>query len=173
MSYKNKTLCKCYQNCESRIEMHPLLLTSTSPFGTWDFTLKFLFSSFKAEMEAGILENFFFLVSTHFGSSEKAVAPHSITLAWQIPWMEKPGRLQSMGSRRVRHDWATSLWLFTFMLWRRKWQPTPVFLSGESRGCWSLVGCRLWSCTVGHNWSDLAAAAFCFIFSWKQSFWFA
>ena len=37
------------------------------------------------------------------------MAPHSSTLAWKIPWMEEPGRLQSMGSLRVRHDWATSL----------------------------------------------------------------
>ena len=55
---------------------------------------------------------------------EKAMAPHSSTLAWKIPWMEEPGRLQSMGSIRVGHDWATSLSLFTFMHWRRKWQPT-------------------------------------------------
>ena len=41
------------------------------------------------------------------------MAPHSSTLAWKIPWMEKPGRLQSMGSLRVGHNWATSLWLFT------------------------------------------------------------
>ena len=40
---------------------------------------------------------------------EKAMAPHSSTVAWKIPWMEEPGRLQSMGSRRVGHDWATSL----------------------------------------------------------------
>ena len=53
--------------------------------------------------------------------SEKAMAPHSSTLAWKIPWMEEPGGLQSMGSLRVRHDWATSI--FTFMHWRRKWQP--------------------------------------------------
>ena len=65
---------------------------------------------------------------------EKAMAPPSSTLAWQIPWMEKPGRLQSMGSLRVGHDWATSLSLFTFLHWRRKWQPTPVFLPGESQG---------------------------------------
>ena len=62
------------------------------------------------------------------------MAPHSSTLAWKIPRMEEPGRLQSMGSRRVRHDWVTSLSLFTFMHWRRKWQPTPVFLPGESQG---------------------------------------
>ena len=62
------------------------------------------------------------------------MAPHSSTLAWKIPWTEEPGRLQSMGSWRVGHDWATSLSLFTFMHWRRKWQPTPVFLPGESQG---------------------------------------
>ena len=60
------------------------------------------------------------------------MATHSSTLAWKIPWAEEPGRLQSMGSRRVRHDWAISL--FTFMHWRRKWQPIPVFLPGESQG---------------------------------------
>ena len=73
--------------------------------------------------------------------------PFSSTLAWRIPWREEPGRLQSMGSRRVGHDWATSLSLSTFMRWRRKWQPTPVFLPGESQGWGSLVGCRLWGCT--------------------------
>ena len=78
---------------------------------------------------------------------EKAMAPHSSTLAWKIPWMEEPGRLQSMGSLRVRHDWATSLSLFTFTYWRRKWQPTPVFLPGESQGWGSLVGLDLWGRT--------------------------
>ena len=71
---------------------------------------------------------------------EKAMATHSSTLAWKIPWAEEPGRLQSMGSWRVRHDWATSLSLFTFMHWRKKWQPTPMFLPGESQGRGSLVG---------------------------------
>ena len=37
-------------------------------------------------------------------SPEKAMAPHSSTLAWKLPWTEEPGRLQSMGSRRVGHD---------------------------------------------------------------------
>ena len=72
---------------------------------------------------------------------------HSSTLAWKIPWMEEPGRLQSMGSRRVGHNWATSLSLFTFMHWRRKWQPTPVFLPRESQEWGSLLACRLWGCT--------------------------
>ena len=78
---------------------------------------------------------------------EKAMAPHSGTLAWKISWMEEPGGLQSMGPRRVGHNWVTSLSLFTFMHWRRKWQPTPVFLPGDSQGQGSLVGCRLWGCT--------------------------
>ena len=78
---------------------------------------------------------------------EKVMAPHSSTLAWKIPWTEEPGRLQFMGSLRVGHDWVTSLSLFTFMHWRRKWQPTPVFLPRESQERGSLVGCRLWCCT--------------------------
>ena len=73
-------------------------------------------------------------------NSEKAMATHSCTLAWKIPWMEEPGGLQSMGLLRVGHDSETSLSLFTFMHWRRKWQPTPVFLPGESQGWGSLVG---------------------------------
>ena len=73
--------------------------------------------------------------------------PHSSTLAWKIPWMEEPSRLQSTGSLGVGHDWATSLSLFTFMHWRRKWQPTPVFLPGESQGWGNLVGFHLWGRT--------------------------
>ena len=122
------------------------------------------------------------------------MAPHSRPLAWKIPWMEEPGRLQfigsqesyrtkqlhfhfslscigegngtplqcsswkipvigepgglpSMGLHRLGHDCATSLSLFTFMRWRRKWHPTPVFLPGKSHGWGSLVGCRLWGRT--------------------------
>ena len=71
------------------------------------------------------------------------MATHSSTLAWEIPWTEEPGRLQSMGLLRVRHD----LLLFTYMHWRRKWHPTPVFLPGESQGRRSRVGCRLWGRT--------------------------
>ena len=91
---------------------------------------------------------------------EKAMAAHSSTLAWKIPWTEEPGTLQSMGSLRVRHNWETSLSLFTFIHWRRKWQPTPVVLAwwipgtGEPGG---LPSMRLHR--VGHDWSDLAAAA--------------
>ena len=75
------------------------------------------------------------------------MAPHSSTLAWKIPWTEEPGGLQCLGLRRVGHDWVNSLSLFTLMHWRRKWQPTPVFLPGKPQGRGSLVGCRLWGCT--------------------------
>ena len=78
------------------------------------------------------------------------MAPYSSTLVWKIPWTEEPGGLRSMGWLGVGYDWATSLSLFTFMHWRRKWQPTAVFLPGESQGRGSLVGCHLW----GHTESD-------------------
>ena len=82
------------------------------------------------------------------------MAPHSSTLAWKIPQTEEPGGLQSMGSLPVGHDRATSLSLFIVMHWRRKGQPTPVFLPGESQGRGSLVGCHLW----GHTESDTTEA---------------
>ena len=87
------------------------------------------------------------------------MAPHSSTLAWKIPWMQEPGRLQSMGLLRVRHDWATSLSLFTLVHCRRKWQPTPVFLHAESQGWGEPDGLlSLGLHRVRHDWSNLAAA---------------
>ena len=88
------------------------------------------------------------------GKWVEAMATHSSTLAWKIPWMEVPGRLQIMGSLRVGHYWVTSLSLFTFMHWRRKWQPTPVFLPGECQGQRNLLSCHLWS----HTESDTTEA---------------
>ena len=82
------------------------------------------------------------------------MAPHSSSLGWKIPWIEEPGRLQSMGSLRVGYNWASSLSPLTFMHWNRKWQPTPVFLPGESQGQGSLVGCHLW----GHTELDRTEA---------------
>ena len=87
------------------------------------------------------------------------MVPHSSTLAWKIPWMEEPGRLRSMRSLRVGHDWATSLSLFTFMHLRRKWQPTPVFLPGESQGRGSLVGWRLWGHTESSRLKWLSSSS--------------
>ena len=95
------------------------------------------------------------------------MAPHSSTLVWKLPWTEEPGRLQSMGSLRVGHDWATSLSLFTFhfhaldkemathssvLAWR-------IPGMGEPGGLPSLGLHR-----VRHDWSDLAAAAAYYIF---------
>ena len=84
------------------------------------------------------------LSTVHFHALEKEMAAHSSTLAQKISWTEEPGRLQSMGSLRVGHDWVTSLSLFTFMHWRRKWQPTPVYLPGKFHGQRSLVDCSPW-----------------------------
>ena len=86
---------------------------------------------------------------------EKAMAALSSVLAWRIPGTEEPRGLQSMGSQRVGHNWATSLSIFTSMHWRWKWQPTPVLLPGESQGQRSLVGCRLWGCTESDTTEQL------------------
>ena len=77
---------------------------------------------------------------------EKEMAPHSSTLAWKIPWTEEPGRLQSMGSQRVGHDWATSLHsLHTLSLekemathssilaWRIPWTEEPALFLTRPR----------------------------------------
>ena len=107
-----------------------------------------------------------FTFTFHFYALEKEMATHSNVLAWRIPGTGHPGGLPSMGLHRVRndwsdsaaayspmesqrvgHDWVTSLSLFTFMHWRRKWQPTLVFLPRESQERRRLVGCCLWGRT--------------------------
>ena len=75
---------------------------------------------------------------------EKERATHSSMLAWKIPWTEEP-----IYSPRGRQESDT-----TFMHWRRKRQPTPVLLPGESQGQRSLVGCRL----CGRTESDTTEA---------------
>ena len=131
------------------------------------FLFQILFPYYKHWVEFPVLYCRSLLV-IYFIYSSVANPPHSSALAWKIPWTEEPGGLQSMGSRRVGHDWATSLSLFTFLHWRRKWQPTPLFLPGESQGRGSLSqrenprDGRLSSMglhRVGHDWSDLEAAA--------------
>ena len=79
------------------------------------------------------------------------MAPHSSTLAWKIPWTAEPGGLQSMGLLRVRYDWATSLSFFTFTHWRRKWQPTPVFLPGESQD-WEAWWAAVYGVAQSRTW---------------------
>ena len=66
---------------------------------------------------------------------EKEMVTHSSILAWKIPWMEEPGRLQSMGSQKsdmTEQFHFTHFSHFILYQWRRKWKPTPVFLPGES-----------------------------------------
>ena len=88
------------------------------------------------------------------------MSTHSSSLAWKIPRPEEPGRLQSMGSLRVGHDWATSLSLFTFMHWKRKWQPHSSVLAWKIPGTAEPGGLpSVESHRVRHDWSDLAAAA--------------
>ena len=106
---------------------------------------------------------------------EKAMATHSSTLAGKIPWMEEPGRLQSMGSQRVRQDWATSLSLFTFqfhalekeiavhssvLAWR-------IPGTGEPGGLPSMGSHR-----VRYDWSDLAAAAKNWHVYWSRMYYY-
>ena len=81
---------------------------------------------------------------------EKAMVPHSSTLATPVllpsSWAEEPGRLQSMGSLRVGHDWGLHFHFSLSCIGEGNGNP-PVFLPGESQGRGSLVGCRLWGCT--------------------------
>ena len=99
---------------------------------------------------------------TYRYNSEKAMAPHSSTLAWKIPWMEEPGRLQSLGSLRVGHDWATFLSHFTFHALGKEMATHSSVLAwripgmGEPGGLPSMGSHR-----VGHHWRDLTAAAAC------------
>ena len=85
---------------------------------------------------------------------EKEMATHSSILAWRIPWMEEPGRLQSMGSQRVGHDWVTSLSLSKLGLY----QPLPWFsdeLSSAQVTLWILIYPQLKTSPVmllGRHW---------------------
>ena len=88
------------------------------------------------------------------------MAPQSSTLARKIPWTEEPGRLQSLGLLRVRHDWVASLSLFTFHALEKEMAAHSCVLAwripgtGEPGGLPSVGSHR-----VRHDWSDLAAAA--------------
>ena len=96
--------------------------------------------------------------------TEKAMAPHSSTLAWKIPWTEEPGGLQSMGSLRVGCDSATSLSLFIFIFHFHALEKEMA--THFSVLAWRILGMAepgglpsMGSHRVGHDWSDLAAAA--------------
>ena len=88
------------------------------------------------------------------------MAPHSSTLAWKIPWMEEPGRLQPMGSLRVGHDWATSPSFFHFHALEKEMATHSSTLAWRIPGTEEPSGLpSVGSHRVGHDWSDLAAAA--------------
>ena len=106
------------------------------------------------------------------------MAPHSSTLAWKIPRTEEPGRLQSLGSRRVVHDWATSLSLFTFTFHFHALEKEMA--THSSVLAWRIPGTgepgglpSMGSHRVGHSWSDLAAAELItfWLESLKESSW--
>ena len=75
------------------------------------------------------------------------MAPYPSTVAWGIPWVEEPVGCCPWGCKEPDTTERFSLSLFTFMHWRNKWQPTQVFLPGESQGRGSLAGCCLWGLT--------------------------
>ena len=101
-----------------------------------------------------------FISLTYIHSFLDSFAIQAITEYWEFPVLHR-------GSLSVIYFIYSNMYMsipisqFTtpFPPWRRKWQPTPVFLPGESQGRRSLVGCSLWGCRVGHNWSDLVAVA--------------
>ena len=92
--------------------------------------------------------------------SEKVVAPHSSIVAWKIPWMEEPGRLQSMGSRRVRHLLSDFTLTYRFPALEKEMATHSNVLAwripgtGEPGGLPSMGSHR-----VRHDWNNLAAAA--------------
>ena len=89
------------------------------------------------------------------------MAPHTSTLAWKIPWMEEPGRLQSMGSLRVGHDWATSLSLFTFIIGEGNGNPLKCSCLENPRDgilAWRIPGFSAWWAAiygVAQSWTWL------------------
>ena len=84
---------------------------------------------------------------------EKAMAPHSSTLAWKTPWTEEPGRRQSMGSHRVGHDWFHLHALEKEMATHSSVLAWRIPGTGKPGGLLSMGSHR-----VRHDWSDLAAA---------------
>ena len=92
--------------------------------------------------------------------SEKAMAPHSSTLAWKIQWTEEPGELQSTGSQRVGARLSDFTFTFHFPALEKKMATHSSVLAwripgtGEPGGLLSMGSHR-----VGHDWCDLAAAA--------------
>ena len=91
---------------------------------------------------------------------ERKLSPHSSTFAWKIPWTEEPGGLQSMGSQRVRHNWATSFSTFHFPALEKEMATHSSVLAWRIPGTAEPSGLpSMGSHRVGHDCCDLAAAA--------------
>ena len=120
-----------------------------NPLNLDETTKDWLAKAILGKRKAGgiILPNFKVYIKLIQLDQRRQWQPTPVLLPGKIPWTEEPGRLQSMGSIWVGHDWVTSLSLFTFLHWRRKWQYAPVFLPGEAQGWESLVSFRLWGRT--------------------------
>ena len=100
---------------------------------------------------------FLVFLSAFTTEAEKAMAPHSSTLAWKIPWTEEPGGLQSMGSLRVGHDWVTSLSLFTFHALEKEMAAHSTILAWRIPGSVEPGGLlSMGSHRVGYGWNGLA-----------------
>ena len=107
-------------------------------FQLWHFWLMFI-SNFQPKMSINLCKHLKNLVAFILENREGNGTPVQYSCL-ENPMDEEPSGLQSMGSLRVGHNWAISLSLFTFVHWKRKRQPTPVFLPGESHGRRTLVG---------------------------------
>ena len=151
------TTCSDFGAQENKMSLLPhfLLLSAmkwwdqmpwSSFFECW--LLSQLFHSPLSPLSRGSLVPFHFLplgwCRLHIGEGNGTPLQYSCL---ENPWTEESGGLRSIGSLQVGHNWVTSLSLFTFPHWRTKWQPTPVFLPGESQRRGSLVGFRLWGRT--------------------------
>ena len=116
---QNATVQGNNRNCWFLIALSPFI-----SFTQQTFCLCFCFSCrhewIGGSLVAQMVKNLPVMQETHVWSPnqedplEKGMATHSSILAWRIPWTEEPGRLQSMGLQRVRHDWATNIFIFTF-----------------------------------------------------------
>ena len=157
---------------------HPLFWTAVLSVYTWtpsdgqyrnhiDYILcsqrwRSSIQSAKQEQELTVAQTMTALLPNSDLNSEKVMAPHSSTLAWKIPWTEEPGRLQSLGSLRVGHNWATSLSLFTFHFHalEKEMATHSTVLAWRIPGMVEPGGLpSMGSHRVRHDWRDLAAAA--------------
>ena len=103
---------------------------------------------------------FFFFGKPYYLWAEKAMAPHSSTLAWKIPWMEESGRLQSMGLLRVGHDWATSLSLFRVLSGSYDFLRFDVVDSCISKCSYMSLGREHWETNLGKEMEEREFSGF-------------